>query len=132
MTLEKHEFELQGPLTCGSFSVNTCTVFDPQLGVRGGRGQLYALVYTILYQGLDHLQIWVSKGRPEANAPRIQRDNWCSQVFGDSGVRLRFSAVSGGGSGTCSPPMLFKGQLYIVNLYLQYSFQIAKDFVAIG
>lgn len=43
------------------FSVNTCPVFDPWLGVMGAEGRLYALIYA-LYRGLEHPWIWVSAG----------------------------------------------------------------------
>lgn len=72
MTLKKNQmlvqptleqgFELQGPHICRLFSINTCTVFNLRLGAAGAEGQLYALIYTILYKGLQHLQILVSAG----------------------------------------------------------------------
>lgn len=61
MTLDNTGLSCIGPLIHEFFSVSTCTVFDPWLGVTDAEGRLNALIYA-LYGGLEHPWICVSAG----------------------------------------------------------------------
>lgn len=72
-------------------------------------GQLYASLYAILYEGLEHPWILLSIENPRTNALCIPRDN--CKVLGESEVIHGFSTSW---EGRCSlTPALLNGQLYI-------------------
>lgn len=74
-----------GTLICRFFKINTCIVFDPQ-EFADAEGQLHALIYTILYRGLEHLWILAFVGVGEPIRPWIPRDHlsfWVVKLYTD-------------------------------------------------
>lgn len=61
-------------------------------------GQLYELIYAILYKALEHPWIWVSAGVPITNPLQILRDNY---VFGESKVIWGLFHCTGGWLSQC-------------------------------
>lgn len=89
------------------FKLNTCTLFNLQLGVCrcGATAKLYVLIYTTLYRELDYLWILVSARGPGTNSPQIPKGN-LSFGGGKSYIRI-FDCVEVGSLN----PALWKGQL---------------------
>lgn len=80
------------------FTINICTVFHHGGKSADAEGQLYALIYTISYKGLEHQQILLSVGIPGANTHRYQG----TTVLGEQKVIHRFLTVWGIGTpNTC-------------------------------
>lgn len=72
LSLEQHWFELRKPTLCGFFPINTCIVFNLQLGVCRHGLPLYILICAILYRKLEHPQILLSAGVLEPIFHRYQ------------------------------------------------------------
>lgn len=89
------------------FSVNSCTVFDPQLGACGCGGPAVRTGVRHSYWAREHPRILVPTGGPGMIALQTTRHN---TVFGESKVIGRLSIVRGVGNPT---PALFKSQLYV-------------------
>lgn len=114
-----------GPLVQGFFSINTCTAFNPWLGVCGSRGPTICLIYTILYKGLQHLQILVSAWVLE---PVSHRYRETTKFLGSQKLHVDFW-LSGGSVPLTS--MFFKGQLYNVNTFFKINICIYMVYLCV-
>lgn len=82
---------------------------------------LYALIYAILYRGLNIHRFWYLWGAPGTNAPLIMWDNfWGSQ-------KLYTGFLLCGVASAPLNPMLVKCQLYFYSFYLYEGFWLQPE-----